>query len=195
MLLSYDFPLLGKMNLSQTYMEKTNLATPLCLNPAAGKQRFDLVVVIKNFCIWYEQVLAEKNLQLATDISSNLPRICKGNTFLVKYIFSEIGTYSLQFLKTGNVFLEVKAEQIAGHRYAIHFTIDHSGDGIPLAKEKELFQQLPAQSKRNDFRLRSANLYYAKMIARILGGDIRIENRPGFGTRYLVEIRLLRIAS
>ena len=110
-------------------------------------------------------------------------------------LFSEVGNYSLQFLKTGNVFLEVKAEQIAGRRYAIHFTINHSGEGIPLAKEKELFQQLPEQSKKNDFRLRSANLYYAKMIAEILGGDIKIENRPVFGTRYLVEIRLLRIAN
>ncbi len=183
------------MNLSQTYMEKTNLAAPLYLNTAADKQRFDLDVVIKNFCIWYEQALAEKNLQLTTNISSNIPRICKGNNYLVKYLFSEVGNYSLQFLKTGNVFLEVKAEQIAGRRYAIHFTINHSGEGIPLAKEKELFQQLPEQSKKNDFRLRSTNLYYAKMIAEILGGDIKIENRPVFGTRYLVEIRLLRIAN
>ncbi len=177
------------------YMKKTKSAIPLCLNTAADNQRFDLVVLINNFYTWYEQVLTEKNLQLTANISSNIPRTCRGNKFLVKYIFSEMGNYSLLFLRTAKVLLEVEAEQIAGRRYAIHFTIDHSGDGIPLKKEKELFQQLPAQSERNDFRLRSANLYYAKMIAGILGGDIRIENKPGIGTQYKVEIRLLSTAT
>jgi hypothetical protein len=179
------------MNLLQTYMEIPNQANPLYLNTVSGKQRFDLIVLINNFCIWYAQVLSEKNLQLTSNISSKIPRTWLGNRFLVKYIFSETGNNSLQYLQAGKVFLEVEEEQLAGRRYAIHFTITHSGDSIPLIKEIALFQPFTAQSGKNGFRLRSTNLHYARMIARILGGNIRVDNRPGFGTRYLVEIRLL----
>ncbi len=183
------------MNVLQTYMEKTNQATLPCLDKVSDEQCFDLMVLINNFCIWYEQVLAEKNLQLTTKISASIPKMWLGDRLLVKYIFSETGNNSLKYLGTGEVFLEVEAEQLAGRRYAIHFTITHSGDTIPLTKEKEFFQPFAAQRDKNGFKLRSTNLYYARMTARTLGGDIRIENRPGFGTRYLAGISLLTTAT
>ncbi len=179
------------MAFMQTYMEKLDIAPPLYLKTVSDGQGFDMITLIENFCTWYEQALAARELQLTTKISSQIPRYCLGNRRFVKHIFSETGKNSLLYLGAGRVLLEVEAVQLAGRRHAIYLTITFSGNGIPLIKEKTLFQPSSSQSGENSFRLRSANLYYARMIARILGGDIRIANELGFGTRYQVEIRLL----
>jgi len=174
----------------QTYMEKTYQAAPPLPDIDSDRQRFDIIELINKFCKWYEQVLAERNLQLTIKIGSDIPRYFLGNQLLVKHIFFEPGKNSLLYLGPGEVFLEMGSEKLAGRRYAIYQTIAFSGNGIPWDKEKELFQ--PARfSDRDGLRFRSTNLYYARMIAGILGGDIRLENSVGFGTRYQVEIRLL----
>jgi signal transduction histidine kinase len=171
-------------------MEKTYQAAPHLPDIHSGRQQFDMIELINKFRKWYEHSLVERNLQLTTKIGSDIPRYVLGNQLIVKHIFFEPGKNSLLYLGPGEVFLEINSKKLAGRRYAIYQTITFSGNGIPCDKEKELFQ--PTRfSDRDGFRLRSTNLYYARMIAGILGGDIRIENRLGFGTRYQVEIRLL----
>ncbi len=191
--LSYDCPAITDMAMMLTLMKKTNRSTPPYFNTLSDGQRFDIHALINDFSVWYEQVLAARDLHLTTRISSQIPRHWLGNGTLIKHIFSEMGNNSLLYIGAGRVLLEVSAEQLAGRRYAICFTLTLSGNGIPLTKEAELFRPSTELSSKNGFRLRSANLYYARMIARILGGDIRIKNRPGFGTQYQVEIRLLNI--
>jgi hypothetical protein len=171
-------------------MEKTYQEPPPLPDIDSGRQQFDIIELINKFHKWYEQVLGERNLQLTTKIGTNIPRYFLGNQLLVKHIFFEPGKNSLLYLGPGEVFLEFNSEKLAGRRYAIYQTINISGKGIPRDKEKELFQPTRL-SGREGFRFRSANLYYARMIAGILGGDIRIENRLGGSTRYQIEIRLL----
>jgi K+-sensing histidine kinase KdpD len=105
-----------------------------------------------------------------------------------------LGQNSLLYLGHNEVILEIISKQLAGRRYEISFTITLFGGGIPSNKEKELFQPSSRQPDTEKFRSRSANLYYARMIAGILGGNIQIDNRLGSGTRYQANLRLLSIS-
>ena len=180
------------MTTMQTYMEKTNRKAPFPPNFDSDKQRFDIMRLIDEFCSWYKQVLAARNLPLKIKIDSGIPQYFFGNQLLTRHIFFEPGKNSLLYLNADEeVFLEIDSEQLAGRRHAIHLNIDCTGTRIPWDKEKELFQ--PIRFSNGDvIKLRSTNLYYARMIARILGGDIHIDNRSGFCTRYQVEVRLMR---
>jgi len=181
----------------QIQREKTNPATLPSAAAAPARQLFDLPALITTFCSWYKQVLAEKNLQLRTKIGEAMPRFFFGNPLLTRHLFFATARNSLLYLSSGEVFLEIEPKQLAGHRYAIYVTITSRGKGMPPARERELFQpcqpslRLKKQSARSGFRSRSANLYYASMIATILGGGIRVENRFGSGTRYRVNVQLL----
>ena len=175
----------------QTYMEKPDQAAPHLPGIDSDREQFDIMHLINEFRSWYEQVLAERNLQLRTRIDSKIPRYFWGNQLLAKHILFEPGKNSLLYPGSEEVLLEISSEQLAGRRHAIYMNIDLSGNGIPWDKEQELFQPIKFSDK-DGFKLRTTNLYYARMAARILGGDIRIDNRSGFGTRYQVEIRLLR---
>lgn len=182
------------MTYVQIYKERTNPA-PLPAAVAGGaRQQFDLPALITTFCRWYKQVLAERNLQLRTKISDAIPRYFFGNPLFIRHLFFATARNSLLYLGSKEVFLEIEPEQLAGHRYAIHVNITSPGKGMPPAKEKDLFQPSLRQKRpaaRDGFLSRSANLYYAGVIATILGGGIRVENRFGFGTRYQVNVRLL----
>jgi signal transduction histidine kinase len=153
-----------------------------------------MILLIHNFCSWYEQALSKKELQLRTQISPEIPRYFLGNQILPKHIFFELGQNSLLYLGHNEVILEIISKQLAGRRYEISFTITLFGGGIPSDKEKELFQPISRQPDREKFRSRSANLYYARMIAGILGGDIHIDNKLGSGTRYQANLRLLNVS-
>ncbi len=181
-----------EMTIMQTYMEKPNRAAPSLTDFDQDRQRFDIMQLIEELCDWYRQVLSARNLLLKTKINTGIPQYFFGNQLLTKHIFFEPGKNSLLYLKPEEeVCLEISSEQLAGRRHAIYLNIDCSGTVIPWDKEKELFH--PSRfSNGEGFKLRSANLYYARMIARILGGDLRVNNRSGFGIRYHVEVRLLR---
>ena len=174
--------------------ERANPA-PLPAAVAGGaRQQFDLPALITAFCSWYKQVLAERDLQLKTKISDGIPRYFFGNPLLTRHLLFATARNSLLYLGTGTIYLEIEPEQLAGRRYEIHVNITSPGKGMPPAKEKDLFQPSPEQAKqtaRDNFSSRSANLYYAGVIATILGGGIRVENKFGFGTRYQVNVRLL----
>jgi signal transduction histidine kinase len=183
-----------EINDVQTTKEKTNPATLPLAAAGPARQQFDLPALITTFCSWYKQVLAERNLQLKTKISEAMPRFVFGNPLLTRHLFFATARNSLLYLGSSDVFLEIEPKQLAGHRYAIYVTITSCGKGMPPAREQELFQpslRQKKQSARGGFQSRSANLYYASMIAGILGGSLRVENRFGLGTRYQVNVRLL----
>jgi light-regulated signal transduction histidine kinase (bacteriophytochrome) len=178
----------------QTYMKNTMQAASPLPDFDSGRQQFDMILLLHSFCSWYEQALNKKELQLRTQISPEIPRYFLGNQILPKHIFFELGQNSLLYIGRNEVLLEVTSKQLAGRRYEISFTITLFGGGIPANKEKELFQPSSRQPDTEGFRSRSTNLYYARMIARVLGGDIRIDNKLGSGTRYEVNLRLLSIS-
>jgi signal transduction histidine kinase len=175
-------------------MEKTEKAGSTEPGTVSIGQQFDLLAVVDTFCCWYRQALADRNLQLTTKISPQLPRYFLGNEILTRHVLYQPAKNSFLYLGSGEVLLEIAAEQLAGRRYALSCNLTLAGRGVPPAREKELFQPYPGharQSIRDGFRLRCANLYYARIIARLLGGDLRLDTRAGSGTRYRLEIRLL----
>lgn len=183
-----------EMTYVQIEREKTNPATLPSAAAGPARQQFDLPALITAFCNWYKQVLVARNLRLRTKISEAIPRYFFGNPLLTRHLFFATARNSLLYLGADEVFLEIESEQLAGHRHAIYLTITSHGTGMPPAREQELFQPSPRQKKhsaRCDFQSRSANLYYASMIATLLGGGVRVDNSFGSGIRYQLNFRLL----
>lgn len=174
-------------------MESIMRAGPSRLESGLIGQSFDIIALIDDFRTWYSRTLPNRDQQLTAQISAEIPRCFRGNQFLVKHLFFATGKNSLLYVGAGMALLEVKAEQLGGSCYIISFTLTLSGKGMPLNKEKELFRSTVIDPEGDDFSLRCTNLYYARMIARRFGGDIRILNDVGFGTRYRIEIHLSNI--
>ncbi len=178
----------------QIYMEKIKQAPLLDLEIDLDRHKFDIRILFAEFCSWYTEMLAAKDLQLTTDISGVMPRYFCGNQILVRRLFFEIGKISLLYIGRGSAFITFRAEQLTGRRYTIVFTITViGGNGIPPSREQGLFQPFNTRSDQDGFSLRSTNLYYARMIAQIYGGDIQVENMLEVGTKYQAILHPLMI--
>ena len=108
----------------------------------------------------------------------------------MKHLLFEVGKCSLLCSGTGEVSVEIDTLQHTSRRHSLRYDLSLTGTTIPFARQKEFFQALPHQEPGHSCHFRSANLYYAQMIAKSCGGDIHIDNSAEQGVRYLVEINI-----
>ncbi len=174
----------------QTIMDTKEHIAPDIHATSQGRQTFDLPGLITDFCSWYRDCLADKDIQLHTSISANIPRYVQGNRLFMKHLLFEVGKCSLLTNGVGEISVKVDALQHTRRRHSLTFTISLAEASMPFAREKKLFQAGPVDGQSNPCRFRSANFYYAQMIAESFGGDIHIDNTAEFGLRYLVGISI-----
>ncbi len=175
---------------AQSILNHTVPRAPLCYAGEKSIQTFDLAPVVNDFCKWYSRSLADKNLRMITKISPSLPRYVQGNQILLQKMLMDPAKNSLLYAGNGAVAVEIDAKQHTRRRYSLRITLTLSRDTISSIRQEALLQAGAGLSPRDGFRLRSANLYYARMIAERFGGDIRIDSSSEFGLRYLIEVNL-----
>ena len=160
-----------------------------CWRIAGSKEPFDLYQLIDNFGSWYDGVLSNRGHHLTIRVSSALPRFFHGDCLMLGFLLWDIVGYSQTYLGSGDVLLEIDSELVRDNWYTICFSLSVPGFGIPLKRKKRLF--FPAGKQKRGFANNaSSNLYYAGIIAGLLGGAIRVRNSIGFGVEYLIEICL-----
>ncbi len=174
----------------QTLFEHSGNRTYLDIGNRHDYREFDLHQLIQTFSAWYEQKLEEKGVFLSTRISPELPKWCEGDPLLIGDLLYDLATYSFSHLTEGCVVLDVDGEQSEENWCRLYFTITASGLGIPQPAENCLFRAPASRNREGDGLSGSSNLYFAKFIASIFDGDVRVQNSYGFGTRYLVEFCL-----
>ncbi len=169
--------------------KKVHRRNDSCWRIAGSKEPFDLYQLIDDFGNWYGGVLSDGGHHLTVRASSTLPRFFHGDCLMLGFLLWDIAGYSQTYLGFGDVLLEIDSEPVRDNWYTIYFSLSVPGFGIPLKKKKRLF--FPAGKQKRGFaNSASSNLYYAGIIAGLLGGAIRVRNSIGFGVEYLTEICL-----
>lgn len=146
----------------------------------------DILQIIKDFCHSYERDLSDKDLLLSTRIDTDIPQLFIGDPSLIAQLLYDLSQFSLAQDARGCVVLDFKAEQETENRYFISITITMSGNGIPWTEEKNLFSPFKNRITKGSI----PTLYSAREISRFYDGDICVKNSFGFGTRFMVTMRL-----
>ncbi len=162
---------------------------------ADNKDAFDLYQLIGDFCNWYDRVLDQNGHHLTARVSSDLPRFFHGHLLMLGFLLWDIASCSQAYLGSGDVVLEVHSERLRDNWYSIYFSFSVPGPGIPQQKEKLLFLPSDRTRKNEGGNSTLSNLYYAGIIAGLLGGILRVQNRECFGVEYIAEVCLLNSPS
>jgi signal transduction histidine kinase len=83
----------------------------------------------------------------------------------------------------GEVVVSVLAER---GRAVVH--VDDSGPGVPPAKREQIFRPFVSQDQQGT----GLGLAVASELAAVMGGELRVTDRPGGGARFTLELPLLR---
>ena len=159
---------------------------------------FNLRELLSETVTMFDYQAEKKGLLLTTDIDLHLPSFFQGDAQRLRQILVNLIGNALKFTEEGWIEVRVgsptpapvPSEAIApGAEPAaipLLFSVEDSGVGISLSEQKKIFDsfaQLEGSSHANRGGA-GLGLAITKQLVELMGGRIRVESRPGKGSRF-----------
>jgi signal transduction histidine kinase/DNA-binding response OmpR family regulator len=128
----------------------------------------------------------EKGLELLAGVQPEVPEVIVADATRLRQILVNLLGNAIKFTETGEVALEVKAEDLEDDHLNLHFVVRDTGIGI--AEEKrglifEAFAQADTSTTRK-FGGTGLGLAISKRLIKAMGGSIWVESQIGQGSAF-----------
>lgn len=152
---------------------------------------FDLGKELRTIADLYAARAESKGIAFSSRIE--LPRACwaRGDAGRLRQVLHNLLGNAIKFTQRGLVTLEV--HEIEG---GFRFEVGDTGTGIAAAELPHIFEPF-RQTDETSARPHDGTglgLSIAREIARAMGGDIAVSSAVGVGSRFVVDVRMARIA-
>jgi HAMP domain-containing protein/signal transduction histidine kinase/DNA-binding response OmpR family regulator len=144
----------------------------------------------------FSQIAQDKGLQLVIKLEEKLPRHMQTDVKRLRQVLKNLLSNAFKFTHQGQVAVEIGIAD-GGWSYdndslnrapsVIAFKVVDTGIGIPEDKQQlifEAFQQADGTTSRK-YGGTGLGLSISREIARLLGGEITLESKPGEGSRFI----------
>ena len=128
------------------------------------------------------------------EISEKLPAFVIGDPVRLRAALENLIDNAAKFTEAGGVALAVKPMRGPKGKVSIAFAVSDSGIGLTLDEIKRLFRPFSQANVSIASRFGGAGLGLSsvKALARAMGGDIIVAQRPGGGTTFTLSVTLTR---
>jgi signal transduction histidine kinase len=149
----------------------------------------------------FRQVAQDRGLGFRIAIDPHLPESIRTDMPRLKQILKNLLANAFKFTRQGEVSLRIEPArsgwspghpQLAAAPAAISFAVSDTGIGIPLDKQKvifEAFQQADGTTSRQ-YGGTGLGLSISREFTRLLGGEIRVRSEPGKGSTFTLYLPL-----
>lgn len=133
---------------------------------------------------------AGKGLTLKVSVEKDVPLLLHGDGAHLTQILLNLMHNAVKFTEQGEVSLTVKAKSVEGDKAQLLFSVRDTGIGI-LAQDKDrifsAFEQVDSGPTRR-FGGTGLGTTIAKTLAHLLEGEIGLEDNPGGGSHFWVQL-------
>jgi two-component system, sensor histidine kinase len=159
---------------------------------AVRRDLFDLRSLACNACDSLAGRAAAKSLQSSVEISDELPAMVIGDPVRLRAALENLIDNAVKFTEQGGVGLSVQPIRVAKDNLGVAFAVSDSGIGLTINEIKRLFRPFSQANVSIASRFGGAGLGLSsvKQVARAMGGDIVVEQRPGGGTTFTLTVTL-----
>jgi signal transduction histidine kinase/CheY-like chemotaxis protein len=126
----------------------------------------------------------EKGLELMCYVRPELPDRVVGDPVRVRQIIVNLVGNAIKFTEQGEVVLEAAVESEDHERLQVHFKVQDTGIGIPLHKQKVIFEAFAQAdgSTTREFGGTGLGLTISARLVELMQGRIWAESEPGKGS-------------
>lgn len=152
---------------------------------------FDPEDLFKNLYNSFLPRAREKGLELAFELSENLPQL-RGDQIRLSQVITNLIHNAIKFTDSGSV--RFQANEIERRKNMIHIEFIVSDTGIGISKEQqgnifEIFTQVRSLVKRQDGGT-GLGLAISRELVRLFGGELAVKSKLGEGSEFSFRITL-----
>jgi PAS domain S-box-containing protein len=154
---------------------------------------FALAEIIAATRAVFKTALANQNLRLESSISPSVPDRLLGDEGRIRQILLNLVGNAIKFTRAGVITLEAgAAPEAAPDQIRLLLSVSDTGIGIPGDKLGTVFAPF-TQVDASHTRIHQGaglGLSIVDRLAKLMGGDVRIESEPGVGTQVICTLLL-----
>ena len=161
---------------------------------------------LRDYCSrTFRHVADGKNLDFTIDVDGHLPpRTIHTDAKRLQQVLKNLLSNALKFTERGSVRLQYRARdggwsaniRCSTGENVIAFSVTDTGIGIPQDKQRiifEAFQQADGTTSRK-YGGTGLGLSISRELARLLGGEIRLQSAPGVGSTFTLYLPQIYVA-
>src|SRR5205814_8836820 len=149
----------------------------------------------------FHHIAEAKSLAFNVDIDPSLPRTLSSDSKRLQQILKNLLSNAFKFTAQGHVSMTVRHvtagwspdhQILSRNEMAVAFTVSDTGIGIPVEKQKlifEAFQQADAGTSRK-YGGTGLGVAISRELANLLGGEIHLQSTPGKGSVFTLYLPL-----
>ncbi|MCB0395915.1 MAG: PAS domain S-box protein [Flavobacteriales bacterium] len=132
----------------------------------------------------------QKALELAVDISSDIPDMLVGDRVRLNQILVNLVGNAVKFTEKGGVSVAVNLMKRKGNKLCIYFQVTDTGIGIPDNKIESIFSSFEQASgdTTRKYGGTGLGLSISKELVGLFGGQINVESREGLGSSFTFSV-------
>lgn len=153
---------------------------------------FDLIESIEDVMNLLSQKAADKGLEMIYYLRPGVPRYYLGDETRIKQILLNLINNAIKFTEKGEVFLNVRLNQLNAHHAELEFAVKDTGIGIPADKVDRLFQsfsQVDASTTRR-FGGTGLGLAISQKLVEMMDGVIWVKSKLNSGSTFSFTLNL-----
>ncbi|HEY1115795.1 MAG TPA: response regulator, partial [Chitinophagaceae bacterium] len=129
----------------------------------------------------------EKSIRFEINVTEDLPPMIETDRLRLEQILRNLLSNALKFTAEGSVVLDIENKGTT-----ISFAVKDTGIGIPPDKQQTIFEafQQADGSTRRKFGGTGLGLSISRELAKLLGGEIRLESEEGKGSTFTLVLPL-----
>ena len=127
-----------------------------------------------------------KGLKLACHVLSNVPDTLRGDPARLRQILINLVGNAIKFTSQGEVTIRIELVEDKGAEAELHFVVMDTGVGIPIEKQKAIFEAFTQadSSTTRKYGGTGLGLAISSQLIQIMGGRIWVESEQGRGTLF-----------